>query len=81
MFATGGIHSNSSSCLCVAIKRHIVVYELNRTKFRHLKIKVSTMCYKISSLFPEFNVIVNAHMKTKLSNIQNIFLMSACFSC
>ncbi|KAK3733779.1 hypothetical protein QZH41_015098 [Actinostola sp. cb2023] len=39
MFATGGIHSNSSSCLCVAIKRHIVVYELNRTKFRHLKIK------------------------------------------
>ncbi|XP_031559571.1 serine/threonine-protein kinase MRCK alpha-like isoform X2 [Actinia tenebrosa] len=39
MFATGGIHSHSSTCLCVAIKRHIVVYELNRTKFRHLKIK------------------------------------------
>lgn len=43
MFATGGIHSNTSSCLCVAIKRHIVVYELNRTKFRHLKIKVGVL--------------------------------------
>lgn len=41
MFATGSIHNNTASCLCVAVKRHIYVYELNRTKYRHLKIKVN----------------------------------------
>ena len=40
MFATGS-QDNNASCLCVAVKRHILVYELNRTKFRHLKIKVT----------------------------------------
>ena len=40
MFATGSQDNNASS-LCVAVKRHILVYELNRTKYRHLKIKVT----------------------------------------
>ena len=40
MFATGS-HDNSVSCLCVALKRQIIVYELNRTKHRHLKFKVT----------------------------------------
>ena len=40
MFATGAIHGNKANCLCVAVKRHVYVYELNRTKYRHLKIKV-----------------------------------------
>ena len=43
MFATGS-HDNSASCLCVAVKRHIIVYELNRTKLRHHKIKVTANC-------------------------------------
>lgn len=41
MFATGSIHNNTATCLCAAVKRHIYVYELNRTKYRHLKIKVT----------------------------------------
>ena len=40
MFATGS-QDNSSSCLCVALKRQILIYELNRSKYRHLKITVS----------------------------------------
>lgn len=40
MFATGSINDNTTTCLCVAVKRLIYVYELNRTKNRHLKIKV-----------------------------------------
>ncbi|XP_078344292.1 serine/threonine-protein kinase MRCK alpha-like isoform X3 [Oculina patagonica] len=39
MFATGSIHNNTATCLCAAVKRHIYVYELNRTKYRHLRIK------------------------------------------
>ena len=45
MFAVGSIHGDTTSCLCVAVKRHVVVYELNRTKFRHLKIRVSKMFF------------------------------------
>lgn len=41
MFATGSIHNNTATCLCAAVKRHIYVYELNRTKYRHLRIKVT----------------------------------------
>ena len=40
MFATGS-HDNSASCLCVALKRQIIVYEFNRSKQRHLKFKVT----------------------------------------
>ncbi|XP_015747480.1 PREDICTED: serine/threonine-protein kinase MRCK alpha-like [Acropora digitifera] len=41
MFATGS-HDNSASCLCVALKRQILIYELNRSKQRHHRLKVST---------------------------------------
>ena len=47
MFATGSIHDNTATCLCTAVKRHIYVYELNRTKYRHLKIKVNSAVYNI----------------------------------
>ena len=57
MFATGSIHNNTATCLCVAVKRHIYVYELNRTKYRHLKIKVSML--KIMSMFVEGNQAYN----------------------
>ena len=40
MFATGS-HDNSASCLCVALKRQIIVYEFNRSKQRHHKFKVT----------------------------------------
>jgi serine/threonine-protein kinase MRCK len=38
-FCTGLVQQGTSTCLCVAIKRTIMVYELNRTKFRHRKMK------------------------------------------
>ena len=39
MFCTGSVRQASSRCLCVAIKRTIQVYELNKTRQRHRKIK------------------------------------------
>lgn len=39
LFCTGLVRQGSSSCLCVAIKRTIQVYELNKTKQRHRKMK------------------------------------------
>ncbi|XP_019630761.1 PREDICTED: serine/threonine-protein kinase MRCK alpha-like isoform X5 [Branchiostoma belcheri] len=43
MFAMGAIRQGSTTCLCTAVKRHVFVYELNRTKTRHKKIKDLTM--------------------------------------
>ncbi|ELU12542.1 hypothetical protein CAPTEDRAFT_156898 [Capitella teleta] len=39
VFCTGTVRQGTSTCLCVASKRTIVVYELNRTKVRHRKVK------------------------------------------
>ncbi len=38
-FATGSVRQGSTTCLCVASKKHLYLYELNRTKGRHRKIK------------------------------------------
>ncbi|XP_064621934.1 serine/threonine-protein kinase MRCK alpha-like isoform X5 [Lineus longissimus] len=38
-FCTGLVRQGTSTCLCVAIKRTVVVYELNRTRQRHRKVK------------------------------------------
>ena len=38
-FCTGMVRQGTSTVLCVAIKRTIVVYELNRTKMRHRRVK------------------------------------------
>ena len=35
LFCTGLVSHGTSTCLCVAIKRSIFVYELNRTRNRH----------------------------------------------
>ncbi|XP_022088985.1 serine/threonine-protein kinase MRCK alpha-like [Acanthaster planci] len=43
LFTTGRIRQGSTMCLCVAMKRHVVVYEFNRTKLRHRKIKELTL--------------------------------------
>ncbi|CAI9734870.1 serine serine/threonine-protein kinase MRCK alpha-like isoform X1 [Octopus vulgaris] len=39
LFCTGLIRQGSTSCLCVAIKRTIQVYELTKTKLRQRKLK------------------------------------------
>ncbi|XP_077861643.1 serine/threonine-protein kinase MRCK beta [Saccoglossus kowalevskii] len=39
MFTIGTIRQGSTTCICAAVKRHVFVYELNRTKIRHKKIK------------------------------------------
>ncbi|XP_033101153.1 serine/threonine-protein kinase MRCK alpha-like isoform X2 [Anneissia japonica] len=39
MFTTGRIRQGSTTCLCIATRRHVYVYELNRTRVRHRKIK------------------------------------------
>lgn len=38
-FCTGPIAQGASRCLCVASKKFIYVYEINRTKTRHKKMK------------------------------------------
>ena len=38
-FCTGLVRQGTSTVLCVAIKRTILVYELNRTKLRHRRVK------------------------------------------
>eukprot|EP00794_Sanderia_malayensis_P017614 gene17614-19368_t len=38
-FATGSIRQGSATCLCAASKKHVYLFELNRTKVRHRKIK------------------------------------------
>ena len=38
-FCTGQVRQGTTTCLCVANKRTVVVYELNRTKTRHRRIK------------------------------------------
>ena len=38
-FCTGLVMQGTSTLLCVAIKRTILVYELNRTKLRHRRLK------------------------------------------
>lgn len=35
----GLIRQGSSSCLCIAVKRTVQVYELTRTRLRHRKVK------------------------------------------
>ena len=39
LFCTGLVSQGTSTCLCVAIKRTILVYELNRSKLRHRMMK------------------------------------------
>ena len=39
LFCTGLVGQGTSTSLCVACKRTVVVYELNRTKLRHRKVK------------------------------------------
>ncbi len=39
LFCTGLVRQGTSTVLCVAIKRVILVYELNRTKVRHRRVK------------------------------------------
>jgi len=39
MFCYGAVRQGTTSCLCVAVKRQIIVYELNRTKQRHRRVK------------------------------------------
>ncbi|XP_070576625.1 serine/threonine-protein kinase MRCK alpha-like isoform X2 [Ptychodera flava] len=39
LFAIGTVRQGSTTCICAAVKRHVFVYELNRTKIRHRKIK------------------------------------------
>jgi serine/threonine-protein kinase MRCK len=39
LFAWGPIKDGSSNCLCVAIKKKIFIYELNKTRFKHRKVK------------------------------------------
>ena len=43
LFTTGRIRQGSTMCMCVAMKRHVLVYEFNRTKLRHKKIKELTL--------------------------------------
>ncbi|XP_066911652.1 serine/threonine-protein kinase MRCK alpha-like isoform X2 [Clytia hemisphaerica] len=38
-FATGSIRLGSCTCLCVGLKKSAILYELNRTKSRHRKIR------------------------------------------
>ena len=40
-FATGSFRQGSATCMCVATKKHAILYELNRTKGRHRKFKVN----------------------------------------
>ncbi len=35
----GPVRSGASTCLCVAVKRSILVYEINRTRQRHRRVK------------------------------------------
>nr|XP_058949041.1 serine/threonine-protein kinase MRCK alpha-like isoform X2 [Pocillopora verrucosa] len=58
MFATGSIHDNTATCLCAAVKRHIYVYELNRTKYRHLKIKETPVNFNIQWLGVSFGKLL-----------------------
>ncbi|XP_048579226.1 serine/threonine-protein kinase MRCK alpha isoform X3 [Nematostella vectensis] len=62
MFATGSIHSNTSSCLCVAVKRHIFVYELNRTKYRHLKLKDIPLNFNLQWLGVSFGKLIVGYL-------------------
>ena len=43
LFTTGTIRQGSTMCMCVAMKRHVIVYEFNRTKQRHKKVKELTL--------------------------------------
>ena len=50
LFTTGTIRQGSTMCMCVAMKRHVIVYEFNRTKQRHKKVKELTLPAPCSSL-------------------------------
>ncbi|XP_038071519.1 serine/threonine-protein kinase MRCK alpha-like isoform X2 [Patiria miniata] len=50
LFTTGRIRQGSTMCMCVAMKRHVLVYEFNRTKLRHRKIKELTLPAPCSTL-------------------------------
>ena len=43
MFTTGIIRQGSTTCMCVAMRRQVFVYEFNRNKGRHKKIKELTL--------------------------------------
>lgn len=76
MFAAGS-HDNSASCLCVALKRQILIYELNRSKQRHHWLKVntkvirrkSTKCFPVSRLFTQRKVFHEACTEGKFGNL------------
>ncbi|XP_073230481.1 serine/threonine-protein kinase MRCK beta-like isoform X9 [Porites lutea] len=57
MFATGS-HDNSASCLCVALKRQIIVYEFNRSKQRHLKFKEMPVTFNVQWLGVSFGKLL-----------------------
>ncbi|KAK2561476.1 Serine/threonine-protein kinase MRCK alpha [Acropora cervicornis] len=57
MFATGS-HDNSASCLCVALKRQILIYELNRSKQRHHRLKEVPVNYNIQWLGVSFGKLL-----------------------
>ena len=42
-FCVGLVTHGTTMCLCVAIKRTVMIYELNRTKTRHRKVR-EIMC-------------------------------------
>lgn len=63
MFATGS-HDNSASCLCVALKRQIIVYEFNRSKQRHHKFKVTFF-----HIFLEISVFKDRYLNLWLHNL------------
>ena len=39
-FSTGTIRQGSCTCLCIALKKTALIYEINRTKVRYRKSKV-----------------------------------------
>lgn len=43
MFTTGIIRQGSTTCMCVAMKRTVLIYEFNRNKGRHKRIKEVTL--------------------------------------
>ena len=43
MFCVGLVTHGTTMCLCVSIKRTVIIYELNRTRTRHRKVR-EIMC-------------------------------------
>nr|CAB3229242.1 serine/threonine-protein kinase MRCK alpha [Phallusia mammillata] len=39
VLASGAVRQGSTTCLCVAMKKHVFIYEMNNTRLRHRKVK------------------------------------------